>query len=43
MLGKRKLNQIDNDDWNNSEFKNWNCTKKELLKDRSSNILMNAI
>ena len=45
MLGKRKLNQIENDDWNNSndsEFEIETVPKKELLKDRSSKILMNA-
>ena len=44
MLGKRKLNQIENDDWNNfndseSEIE---TVQKELLKDRSSKIFMNA-
>ena len=45
MLGKRKLNQIENDDWNNfndSESEIETVQKKELLKDRSSKILMNA-
>ena len=45
MLGKRKLNQIENDDWNNSndsESEIEIVQKKELLKDRSSKILMNA-
>ena len=45
MLGKRKLNQIENDDWNNSndsESEIETIQKKELLKDRSFKILMNA-
>ena len=45
MLGKRKLNQIENDDWNNSndsESEIKTVQKKELLKDSSSKILMNA-
>ena len=38
MLGKRKFNQIENDDWNNSndsESEIETIPKKELLKDRS--------
>ena len=45
MLGKTKLNQIGNDDWNNpndSESEIVTVQKKELLKDWSSKILMNA-
>ena len=44
MLVKRKLNQIENDDWNNSNDSESEIVtvKKELQKDRSSKILMNA-
>ena len=45
MLGKRKLNQIENDDWNNSndsQSEIETILKKELLKARSFKILMNA-
>ena len=45
MLGKRKLNQIENEDWNNSndsESEIETLPKKKLLKDRSFKILMNA-
>ena len=43
MLGKRKLNEIENDYWNNSNDSEIETVqKKELLKDRSSKILMNA-
>ena len=44
MLGKRKLNQIENDDWNNSNDSESEIVtvKKKLLKDWSSKILMNA-
>ena len=45
MLGKRKLNQIVNDDWNNSydpESEIVTVPKKKLLKDWGSKILMNS-
>ena len=43
MQGKRKLNQIENDDWNNSnDSESENITVKKLLKDRSLKILVNS-
>ena len=45
MLGQRKLNQIENVDWNNSNDSESEieAVQNKLLKDRSWKILMNVL